>query len=254
MFGDDSQLRLRKSHGSTPFGGLSATKPMDCEEGGAAGVSLGSDHTSNNNNNNNLHHPHNHHHHHHHHSSNLMSSLHGSSSSGLNLPSLDPFVARPSMGPRIKGNRTRQRRRKVVMQYCRLCWSGLAATLVSVTLSLLLLPFSWVQVDYHHQVQHEFEYVYQVLADNRRNYNTILRGIHRHEKQMECPSGGIGFENDDYCDCLHDNGFDEPNTSACSGRTVGQNVFQCHRDKDVWIFASRVGDGILDCPDGSDEL
>jgi hypothetical protein len=252
MFGDDSKLRLRKSHGGLGGGGIGASKSMDCEEGGGGGIGgLGSsDHshhhyatinTSNSNNNALL----------------LKASLHGSGSSGLNLPSLgviDHHTSRRSIG-QIQGKRKRRRRRQVLLQYCRLCLSGLAATLVSVTLSLTLLPFSWVQVDYHHQVQHEFEYVYQVLADNRRNYNTILRGIHHHEKQVECPSGGIGFENDDYCDCQedNDNGFDETKTSACSRQTVGKKVFQCYKHKDVWIFASRVGDGIRDCPDGSDE-
>lgn len=240
MFGDDSKLRLRKSHGGLGGGGIGASscKSMDCEEGGG-GINTGS--SSNNNNINAL----------------LKASLHGSGSSGMNLPSLgviDHHTSRRSIG-QIQGKRKRRRRRQVLLQYCRLCLSGLAATLVSVTLSLTLLPFSWVQVDYHHQVQHEFEYVYQVLADNRRNYNTILRGIHHHEKQVECTSGGIGFENDDYCDCQEDNdkGFDETKTSACSRQTVGKKIFQCHRHKDVWIFASRVGDGIRDCPDGSDE-
>ena len=141
----------------------------------------------------------------------------------------------------------------ILLKYCRLCISGLAATIVSVTLSLLILPFSWVQVDYHHQVQHEFEYVYQVLADNRRNYNTWIRGIHNHEPQITCGvGGGIGFANDHYCDCLGD-GSDEPKTSACSHVTVGQKTFACG-DGTTRIFASRVGDGIPDCPDGSDEV
>jgi hypothetical protein len=242
MFGDDSQLRLRKTHASATTGGgmINATKSLDCEEGGGTAGGLGgSDHI--------------HHHHANMNNNSMMTSLHGSGSSGLNLPSMDPSPPRPSIG-QIKGKRTRRRRRKVLLQYCRLCASGLAATLVSATLSLTLLPFSWVQVDYHHQVQHEFEYVFQVLADNRRNYNTILRGIHRHEKQVKCPSGGIGFENDDYCDCVDDNGVDESKTSACSRQTVGKKVFQCLKHKDVWVFASRVKDGIKDCPDGSDEF
>jgi hypothetical protein len=258
MFGDDSKLRLRKSHATTISGsGASTNKSLDCEEGGVLGGGNGSDHhnhhhhttnimsnfNNNNNNNNNT-------------NNSLMTSLHGSGSSGLNLQGVEPPL--PSIG-QIKGKRVRRRRRKVLLQYCRLCLSGMTATILSATLSITLLPFSWVQVDYHHQVQHEFEYVYQVLVDNRRrksNYQTILRGIHHHEKQVECPgNSGIGFENDDYCDCFDDeHGFDEPKTSACSNQqTVGQKIFQCHQPKDKWIFASRIRDGIPDCLDGSDE-
>ncbi|CAM9170898.1 unnamed protein product, partial [Ectocarpus fasciculatus] len=55
--------------------------------------------------------------------------------------------------------------------------------------------------------------------------------------------------NDNFCDCPHD-GSDEPGTSACSN-----GVFECanrgHRS--VRLPSSRVGDGVCDCCDGSDE-
>ncbi|CAM9817702.1 unnamed protein product, partial [Hapterophycus canaliculatus] len=58
--------------------------------------------------------------------------------------------------------------------------------------------------------------------------------------------------NDDFCDCPGD-GSDEPGTSACSnGKWV---FFFCanrgHRS--VRLPSSRVGDGVCDCCDGSDE-
>ena len=232
MFGDDSKLRLRRGMSVTAASNAAA-KSFDCEEGVSS---------------------------HHHGSSNMPSSSSHSTShnniSSLTLPSMmDSAHPPPSLG-HIKGRRKRRRRRMILLKYCKLCLSGLAATVISASLSLLLLPFSWVQVDYHHQVQHEFEYVYQVLADNRRNSNTWMRGIsqqHKHPPQVTCSTtGGIGFANDHYCDCLGD-GSDEPKTSACSHVTVGKKTFHCGGDGDVWIFASRVGDGIPDCPDGSDE-
>lgn len=62
-------------------------------------------------------------------------------------------------------------------------------------------------------------------------------------------SGGVF--NDDYCDCA--DGSDEPGTSACSRVLVQQPTFHC-KDGSFLIFASRVSDGVIDCPDGSDEL
>jgi hypothetical protein len=74
----------------------------------------------------------------------------------------------------------------------------------------------------------------------------------RNRKQsIPCADGKTwGLLDDDYCDC--DDGRDEPNTSACSNILVQSKSFRC---KDgVMIFASRVKDGILDCPDKTDEI
>jgi hypothetical protein len=66
--------------------------------------------------------------------------------------------------------------------------------------------------------------------------------------------------NDNYCDC----GTDEPGTSACSLFTQSLSTtqdggavasFQCVTELPIpqLVYLSRVGDGICDCCDGSDE-
>jgi len=68
---------------------------------------------------------------------------------------------------------------------------------------------------------------------------------------FKCRDGsGVAVLNDNYCDCT--DGSDEPATSACSHLLVQIAVFEC-ADGKKRIFASRVGDGVRDCPDGSDE-
>mmetsp|Transcript_5514 Transcript_5514/g.8142 ORF Transcript_5514/g.8142 Transcript_5514/m.8142 type:complete len:231 (+) Transcript_5514:127-819(+) len=67
---------------------------------------------------------------------------------------------------------------------------------------------------------------------------------------VECPDGSTGILNDDYCDCF--DGSDEPHTSACSNILIQQKTFVC-KDGSRKIYPSRVGDGIRDCKDGSDE-
>jgi hypothetical protein len=67
-----------------------------------------------------------------------------------------------------------------------------------------------------------------------------------------CPDGTTGFKNDDYCDCLTD-GRDEPNTAACSRWLVHTLSFPCGDANRTTVYASRVNDGVIDCPNGSDE-
>ena len=255
----------------------------------------------------------------------------------------------------IKGRRKRRQRRQIVYKLCRRSVSGLGAALISVTLSYLFLPLEWFQIDYHHQLQHEAQYLYQQLERQRKPYHhpksnhiwssgdtkyshdlvvvgprenpkqpknlrrpgTLLEGGaavfsedgeweqvlggenpstpgHHHVfERMTCSDGvTLGYKNDEYCDCL-DDGRDEPATSACSHVLVAQpHIFYCGRhlssntvnnndssntvnnndssnnnhdntaakdntatttDTRHWIYTSRVNDGIVDCPDGSDE-
>ena len=56
--------------------------------------------------------------------------------------------------------------------------------------------------------------------------------------------------NDDYCDC----GEDELQSNACSMQNGGRFLCADVRFYKQSIFFSRVGDGICDCCDGSDEL
>ena len=99
------------------------------------------------------------------------------------------------------------------------------------------------------------------------------RGHHHHQtskdskkiayEPFQCPNGSHGYLNDDYCDCL--DGSDEPRTSACSHLLVRQPVFHCDTRGAALgsvgasegtlevIYASRVGDGVKDCANGSDE-
>jgi hypothetical protein len=70
-------------------------------------------------------------------------------------------------------------------------------------------------------------------------------------KLIDCGDGKKqGLLNDNYCDCP--DGRDEPQTAACSHVTVQKGTFPC-ADGSGFVFASRIGDGIRDCADGSDE-
>mmetsp|Transcript_14626 Transcript_14626/g.27757 ORF Transcript_14626/g.27757 Transcript_14626/m.27757 type:complete len:297 (-) Transcript_14626:164-1054(-) len=78
------------------------------------------------------------------------------------------------------------------------------------------------------------------------------------QAKFECKGLGGGTKrvpcdrlNDDYCDCEYD-GFDEPATAACSRVRKGPLAeFRC-KNGDL-TYLSRLGDGLQDCGDGSDE-
>lgn len=311
---DDSKLRLRRS-----------TTAGACEEGNA-GIGQLTRTTSNSNNGNNF---------------ERTRSFDRLNSPAPSLPPPSSYNTR-----RIKGRVKRRRRNALLGRWCKLCMGGLAASIVSATLSITFLPFSWTQVDYHHQFQQEVQSVYQKLHDNRQNYHSVVDNfypngmspMHNHHHHFDssndkdsnknnksnaaallevgpvnqkrnlrkpdnnnknntpkpppkqspkggmtngaasgsqpeqpeivtCGDGTVGFKNDDYCDCPLD-GSDEPDTAACSSALVQKKRFVCgrrgndsggviatstHNDEPKWIYASRVNDGIVDCPDGSDE-
>lgn len=165
-----------------------------------------------------------------------------------------PTVIPPSMSSgTVKGKRKLRRNRQMLGKWAKTCLSGMMAAAVSATLSFLLLPLSWVQVDYHHQVQQAATHLWQRVEENRHNFATAIRGKHSpRQRKVLCIDGTVGFENDDYCDCP--DGKDEPHTSACSHLHVQQRMFTCKNDRHKVIYSSRVGDGVWDCDDGSDEL
>jgi hypothetical protein len=80
-------------------------------------------------------------------------------------------------------------------------------------------------------------------------FNSLHHSNGRKERVI-CSDGSSGILNDDFCDCV--DGSDEPRTTACSHLNVQSSIFDCG-DGILFIFASRVHDGIVDCPDGSDE-
>lgn len=99
---------------------------------------------------------------------------------------------------------------------------------------------------------------HRVSQTLRRRHETKQIGLNpkKHSQQRPvkpfvCSNGSHGYKDDDYCDCT-DDGSDELHTSACSHILVQSLSFRCH-DGTGAIYASRVGDGVQDCPDGSDE-
>ena len=145
----------------------------------------------------------------------LRRNLPGDPGHGPILPTTIASTNRPPQPPmsygQVKGRRKRRRRREILQKWAKTCFSGLAAAMVSATLSVSLLPFSWTQVDYHHQVQRAATHLWQRVEENRHNYVTAIRGKHAKRRQIQCSDGTVGFENDDYCDCYPD-GSDEPST------------------------------------------
>mmetsp|Transcript_22846 Transcript_22846/g.50740 ORF Transcript_22846/g.50740 Transcript_22846/m.50740 type:complete len:404 (+) Transcript_22846:121-1332(+) len=166
---DDSKLRLRRTqhNHTTAATTTTTTSAIACEEGMAGNGGCGGNPNTSSG------------------SSNTTTSIHRTlSSDNLSIPMNGVPSSSRGHGHNPYGRMARdrykrqRRRRRIVGRGCRLCLGGLAAAIVSATLSVTFLPFSWTQVDYHHQLQHEVQYVYQKLHDNRQNYHSVVDNYH----------------------------------------------------------------------------
>ena len=97
------------------------------------------------------------------------------SSSSLNVMS----GAAPSVDKYNKAIK-RKRKRDTIRKFMKTCLSGVGATLVWGSLSVLLLPTAWFQVDYHHQVQHAATEIYQQVHRRGR-----IRGTNSNSNKMK---------------------------------------------------------------------
>ena len=104
-----------------------------------------------------------------------------------------------------------------------------------------------------------FLYITLSLSPDPKNrshsHKIVTRRIKKEEmvpkNSISCGDGkNRGWLDDNYCDC--DDGRDEPHTSACSNILVQKKSFHC-KDGTI-IYASRVNDGVGDCPDQTDEI
>ena len=74
----------------------------------------------------------------------------------------------------------RKRKRDTIRKFMKTCLSGVGATLVWGSLSVLLLPTAWFQVDYHHQVQHAGTEIYQQVHRRGR-----IRGTNSNKNRQQ---------------------------------------------------------------------
>jgi hypothetical protein len=166
-------------------------------------------------------------------------------------PTLPLYSESPVPNGSSSGRRPRSRKRS---------WQQ-TTKLFLVCLSIISLAtvgiwhFAWAPFEENVSPHRSFIHRIREKALVRQWATTKARKRSHHSNKVyvekTCPDGSKGFIDDNYCDCS--DGSDEPNTSACSNILVQKESFLCKNGTGV-IYASRVKDGIVDCPDGSDEI
>ena len=159
------------------------------------------------------------------------------------------LLVNPSRRKRRQG---RQRCRRVSIMAALMCC---AVVMSLVVLLLFGESSSSISASSHPLLHKARSFTKHQVAKIIDKVKKIPKGQRPNFPVVTCSDGKTKeFLNDNYCDCL--DGSDEPDTAACAAVTVGQATFACHidNDNDYYIFASRVHDGVRDCPNGRDEM
>jgi hypothetical protein len=167
-------------------------------------------------------------------------------------PSTGPILPHYNESPVPNGVNKRIRPRKRSMQQT----TKLILVLLSIISLAAMGAWHFASAPFEENVSSHRSFIHRIREKGLvRQWATNKRKRSHHNNKVyaekTCPDGSKGFIDDNYCDCA--DGSDEPNTSACSNILVQKASFLCKNGTGS-IYASRVRDGIQDCPDGSDEV